>query len=184
MGIMKDGPVTEDHINSFGHIVHIFARLELIMQGIITRLGNADFALVIVLTAGLGYSGKRDALLSVLANTQGRDTEVETIKKFLGKFHKWNAVRNAVAHHSWKAGVRLGSIKPISIVVGGGSGKLKGQDPKEPDYTAEDLVEIGNELGQLYNDFVVYLDSVKLLPFIVQGMAANSSPTPSLPGDP
>jgi hypothetical protein len=59
--------VTQDHMTTFGSIVQGFARHEYLMQTLARSLLNAPhLSNVALLTAGLGYAGKRDATLSLL----------------------------------------------------------------------------------------------------------------------
>src|SRR5439155_24845022 len=52
------------HMGVFGTIVQNFARHEYLMQAIMAALLSAPLSNAALITAGLGYSGKRDALLA------------------------------------------------------------------------------------------------------------------------
>jgi len=156
--------VTEDHLVSFGLIVHNFARFELLMQVIMSSLVGAQIFLAQVFTGGLGYAGKRDVVLSLLQHAHYEDDRVARIREFLDRIHQWNSLRNAVAHHNWKRGTRPDTIKPIYMVVRGGIGKMKGAGDDGRDYTAEELADIAFGLSILYNELTDYLDSIGFLP--------------------
>lgn len=178
-------PASDEHLRAFGHIVHIFARFELVIQVVLASIAGGNLTLMQMVTSGLGYSGKRDALLSVLQHCSYEDDRVSRLRGFLDEIHQWSPLRNAIAHHNWKAGIRPGSIKPIYIAVRGGAGKVKGVAPEEREYTAGELMDIATGLGEVYNRLTDYLDAIGFIPArIAQATATNSSSTAASVGAP
>jgi hypothetical protein len=82
--------VAPDHMAAFGSVVQHFARHEYLMEGIACVLLRAPLSNISLLMAGLGYSGKRDAVLSLLRDVQLPEEHVERIRWFLGELHKHN----------------------------------------------------------------------------------------------
>jgi hypothetical protein len=156
--------VLPDHMMAFGSIVQHFARHEFLMQGIMCALLKIPLSNVSMLTSGLGYAGKRDALRSLLRDTDIAGDRRERIVWFLGELHKHNQLRNHVAHSMWIAGTRPGSIKPLGADPRGGDAKFLGLDPAEKDYMLAELTEIADELGRNFDRFRDYLASVDLMP--------------------
>jgi hypothetical protein len=170
---------TPDHMAAFGSIVQHFARHEYLMQTLARSLVHApELSNIALLTSGLGYSGKRDAILSLLRDVQLPPRQKERIKWFLGELHKHNQLRNHVAHSIWKAGTRPHSIKPIGADARGGLARFIGLDPKEKDWLLDELLHIANELGKNHDRFVDYLASVSLMP--PPAMAENTEQSNSL----
>ena len=156
-------PPTEDHYRAFGGIVQQFARHERLIERAIARMLGAGIGATSIVTSGLGYLGKRDALLSLIKLSTMPKSNAENIIGFLDKLHSRNGLRNAIAHNVWKAGEREGSIKPLGLTARGGTGKIRGLRKNEPDYTARDLLKIATELTILHNSFRDYLQSVDLM---------------------
>jgi hypothetical protein len=158
-------PVLRDeHFRAFGAIVHLFARHETLMVGIMSKLMKADIGELHMIAAELPYRGKRDALLAMIKSKPFPAEQIERIAWFLGELHKRNGLRNAIAHSAWKHGVRDNAIKPLSLSVRGERLTIKGTDEDELDYTDEELVNIAIELDTNYYRFRDYLFSVDLLP--------------------
>jgi len=174
-----------EHMAVFGTIVQSFARHEFLMQGIMAALLNVPLSNAALITAGLGYSGKRDALLSLLRDVSLPDDQVERIRWFLGELHKHNQLRNHIAHSLWKPGTRHGTIKPVGAIARGGLARFLGSDPNEEDWSLRDLATIADELSTNYNRFLDYAEKASLIP---PRMAAKteqrSSPTSSSEGTP
>jgi hypothetical protein len=160
----ETAPVLRDeHFRAFGYIVHLFARHETLMVGIMSKLMKADKGELHMIAAELPYRGKRDALLAMIKSKPLPAEQIERIAWFLGELHKRNGLRNAIAHSAWKHGVRDNAVKPLSLSVRGGL-TIKGTDEDELDYTDEELVNIAIELETNHNRFRDYLFSVDLLP--------------------
>jgi hypothetical protein len=154
----------DDHFRAFGAIIHVFARHETLMVGAISKLLGADIVLFSMVAAELPYRGKRDTLLALIKEKPLPDDQIEKLSGYLGELHKWNKLRNAIAHSVWKPGGRPGSIKPMGLSVRGGETTYTGIEPDERDYTKAELISIGNQLISLRLRFFKYLQSIALLP--------------------
>jgi hypothetical protein len=154
----------DEHFRAFGGIINIFARHEHLMVGVMAKLLGASIFYVSMITSELPYRGKRDTLLAMIKARGLSKTQIEKISGFLGQLHKYNKLRNAIAHSSWKEGSRPESVKPFGMSVRSGDTTVVGMDDEEPDYTAEELINIANELITLRDRFHRYLMSEKLLP--------------------
>lgn len=168
-------PVTEEHLRAFGHIIHQFARLELLIQCLLGPIVGVNIAVAVTLTAEMAYRAKRDTLKSFLAHTKIAPEIVTQINSYVDQIDGLNWLRNEIAHSQWKPGKRPGSIKPWRIVVRGGAGKMKGGDLNEPDYLADDLLNYAEKLTNLYNDFSLYLAKVGLLPLSIADTSDNKN---------
>jgi hypothetical protein len=154
----------DDHFRAFGAIIHTFARHEALMVGAMAKLLGADIALFSMTTAELPYRAKRDTLLALVKERPLPNEQIEKISGYLCELHKWNQLRNAIAHYVWKPGDRPGSVKPMGLSVRGGEASYKGIEPGDRDYTKQELISIGNQLIQLRLRFFTYLRSIDLLP--------------------
>ena len=175
-------PVTDNHFLAFGAIIHLFARHEFLMIGIVSALTGATIFHTAMLMAELPYRGKRDTVLALIKLLLSH-TQVEQIKGYLGQLHTWNALRNSIAHSTWVEGARPDSIKAFGMSVRGGEADPKGVGEDERDYTAKELNDISDQLKRLHTRFRKYLDSQNLLG-VRESKADKSASTSSSPGTP
>ena len=160
----KQSVLNEDHFRTFGAIIHLFAKYEALMTGIMACVGKADRTFVSMLASELPYRGKRETTLAMIKSNSLPDEQQERIAWFLGELHKHNQLRNAIAHSLWKRGIRPATVRPLSMSVRGGKLDYRGLADDEIDYTGDELVDIANELISNYDKFAEYLDSVGLMP--------------------
>lgn len=160
----KLSSVRDEHFRAFGAIIHMFARFEVLMIAIMNKITGADIPYLFMMMAELPYHRKRDTLLALIKSGTIPSEQIERVTWFLGELHKWNKLRNFIAHLAWKEGKRPHSIKPFGLSGRGGKVTAIGYDPDDRDYTDEELVDIANELESLYSRFQEYLFSVNLLP--------------------
>ncbi len=62
----KLSPVTTAHFAAFGAIVHMFARHEMLMVGIIAQIIKSNTGTAAMLMAEMPYRGKRDTVLAMV----------------------------------------------------------------------------------------------------------------------
>lgn len=162
----KDVPplLGDEHFRAFGAIIHQFARHEAIMVGVMCKLMDVDIVYGSMITAELPYRGKRDTLSAMIRAKDIPTDQIEKLNGYLGQLHKWNRLRNAIAHHTWKEGKRHGSIKPFGLSVRDGETNYIGLNEDEKDYTVRELINIANQLITLRRNLVQYLKRVDLLP--------------------
>lgn len=183
-GSGKDYVVTIDHMTAFGAIIQWFARIECLMQGAMAGIVGMNTAETMMLTATMGYSAKKDTLQSLLKLPHPFKAHVERINWFLGEVHKYNGLRNYIAHSMWIEGKRPDSIKPMSVIVRGGSGKYLGIDEEERDYLFEELIVIADELSARHDEFQKFLRANGILRNIDRNTEPSSSETSPSEGKP
>ncbi len=149
--------VTRKHHEAFGMIVQAFARHEQLMTMTAAWLLDAQLWPIAVVMAGLGYAGKRDAIVSIIKHVEPADERTDAISGFLNKLDKFSKLRNNIAHSTWTEGKRPDSIKPMTVIVRHGSGRFIGANQNEPDYTVKELFEAANQLNILYNSFAQFV---------------------------
>lgn len=154
--------VSAEFMQPFGAIVQWYARHEVLMQFVMAKISGSDPHAAIIMTMGLGAKAKGDALQVLIK--EGPKARSRAIRKYLARLKRHSAVRNAIAHQTWKTGRRPNAIKPLTLLVHGGSGKIFGLSDNERDYTVTDLWNIANETAWLYNFAVHYAVSRDLLP--------------------
>jgi hypothetical protein len=150
-------PLTEKHLVVFGLIITSFARLEWLIQITIAAVGRLDFATTLIVTRSLPYKAKRDTLYALLNKLNMPENHKTEIKDFLDAADKLNTLRNNIAHAMWTAGKRPGSIKPMTILVQGGSGRYIGIDDSDKDYTIDELVHSTDKLAIINNSYLNFL---------------------------
>lgn len=166
----EDYSVSITHMQAFGVIIQWFARHEYLMHLVAAALLKADLGAITMLMTGLGYAGKRDAINSLLTYVAIKAEVAAKIKQFLDDLHSYNRLRNSIAHNTWVEGSRPNAIKPLYVVVRGGSGRIVGMEESEQDYTPQELLDKANKIGALYNNFRDYLESIGLLSIIEQNI--------------
>jgi hypothetical protein len=162
--------VSPELLMVFGGIVHGFARIEGLMIATTATVADVDAAFVNVLMRGLGYEQKRDALYSYFELYETPDDIQQPIRDFLDAIHEHQPLRNHIAHSYWVRGTRANSIKPATLRVRGGKGKVLGLDTTEKDYTLEELAAIGDKLRLVHNSLLVFLTDKGLLSNIDKNM--------------
>ena len=141
---------------AFALIIQSFARLEHLIEMTISAVGNIEYEKATILTAGLGYQGKRDALFGILGTANITESQIDEIRAFLDEANKFNSIRNFIAHSIWVAGTRSGSIKPLAMRVRGNL-KYMGVLDSERDYTESDLIGISDKLALINNSYTAFL---------------------------
>lgn len=156
-------PVSPEHMVGMGMIVQFFARHELLMTKLMSKIIGCKELDIVFLMSGLGYQGKRDAVLSVLVNSTMPKDQKDKINSYLDELNSYKNLRNNAAHSAWVDGKRNGSIKPMFFSARGGSAKLIGFKHNEKDYTPDELIAAGTKISELHDNFRNYLMGVGLL---------------------
>jgi len=94
----KEAVLDDEHFRAFGAIIHSFARHEALMVGIMATIMDADVFYVSMITSELPYRGKRETLLAMIKQKPLSENQIEKIGGYLGQLHKYNQLRNAIAH--------------------------------------------------------------------------------------
>jgi hypothetical protein len=155
--------VTPEHFMVFGGIIHGFARIEGIMIATMASISGVDATLITVLMRGLGYEQKRDALYSYFELFKTEQEHQRPLRNFLDEVHQYAPLRNHIAHSYWVPGKRPDTIKPATMKVRGGKGKVYGLSENEPDYTIIELARASDKLRMIHNSLFVFLSDQGLL---------------------
>lgn len=137
---MNDQPaqdlLTVEHFARFGSIINSFARLEYLVQVTMAAVAGVPDLKIIILTKALSYGQKRDTLYSYLELYKMENQAHESaIKAFLDRAHRYNPLRNNIAHALWREGIRPSAIRAGYLDVRRGKGKIVGYEDDEKDYT-------------------------------------------------
>jgi hypothetical protein len=160
----------------FGAIIQWFARYELLMQQIMAKVAGSDTAAIILLTAGLDFTGKRQALLDLMRHRAVPLDQYDRIYDYLTPPHTLTPLRNDIAHAAWIPGpvhdaiqpdwiLRLPpSIKPWRSDAEGPSDKFIERDEDKNIYTLDDLGAVVETLAENHALFLDYLRKSGLFP--------------------
>jgi hypothetical protein len=85
----------------FGTIIQWFARYELLMRELMAAVASADPAAVMVLTRGLDFSDKQQALLDLLYHRAIPLDQYDRIGAYVMVPHTLTSLRNDIAHAAW-----------------------------------------------------------------------------------
>jgi hypothetical protein len=150
-------PISDEQFAAFGSIIHSFARIEWNIQLTMAAVSDLDFGKVLLLTRELPYAGKRDTLYSYMEYKQTPEERIRReIRSILEAANEHNPLRNHIAHSIWRGGSRPNSIRPVTIRVRGGKGKIIGSDT-DPDDTDAELSNVADKLHRLHNDYMALL---------------------------
>jgi hypothetical protein len=183
----KADPITREHLTAFGAIIHQFARFERLVEIIINAaLGGRTFGLTALALSGLSYSGKCDALLSLMKimsfsdGSTDRSGEITTIVK---EFNSYNYLRNSIAHHTWIEGTRPNSVKPMSISARWGDAKVRGLAEDDQDFELNDIVNVANKLISIHERLRELLRNTRSIPTIEENIE-ETNPSSNKSGSP
>jgi hypothetical protein len=165
----------------FGGVIQSFARLEHLMQITMAATGKLDLAKTVILTTGLGYQAKRDALFSLLQGINFNPNHRAQIRTFLDEADKYNGVRNNISHATWVAGSRPKSKRPMYLKVKGGKGKPIGISASDPDWTKAELRTVVDRLALITNSYTSFLKSTGYFDNIERNIARHKSRITSSP---
>lgn len=167
--------LTEQHLLLFGTIVQWFARYELLMQEVMATVAGSDSACVMILTRGLDFSGKRQALLHLLRHRMIPLDQFDRVNAFLIVPHTLTPLRNDIAHSTWISAPYPNSIQPDWILRLPPSVEPLRGNPDVPSenlvegngekvaYSLDDLNEIVENLAANHARFSTYLHEVGLI---------------------
>ena len=173
--------ITRDHFIPFGCIVHVFAKIEFLLQAATGALVGTDLSSALFMTGDLGFRAKRDCLLSI--TKLKRPDIVSELEEILKRVQTANKLRNSVAHSIWKPGRRPNSIKPIGIVTRGGQARFVGVSDNEKDWTLEELWNNAHEIELLHAELDNFVERVGLAA-IIRRMTEDTNESASANGIP
>jgi hypothetical protein len=167
--------LTERHLTLFGTIVQWFARHELLMQEIAATVIGSDSAAVIILTRGLRFSDKHQALLSLLRHRRVPLDQFDAVRRYLKVPHTLSRLCDDIKHSAWISGPTLNSIQPNWILRPKPTIKpmhkaadtrfedFMENDDDRAEYSLGDLTEVAETLGKNYELFAEYVRKVGLI---------------------
>jgi hypothetical protein len=162
---MPDLP-NQHHFARFGAIIHSFARIEHLIQGTIAAVSGIDDGKLVVVTKSMNYSQKRDTLYSYLVIDNYAADKATKIRELFDEAHKFNSLRNCIAHALWVKGARPRSIRPQYVDVRYGKGRLIGFEDDDRDYTMDELGDAANSLRRITNKIIRYLRDSGIAPAV------------------
>jgi hypothetical protein len=170
----KPDHITDQHLIHFGTIVQCFARHEVLIQEIMAAVSGADVTSIRLLTSGLDFTEKQDALFNLLRHRAVPLDRIEQIRTYLQMPRTYTALRNDITHSTWAEGRPQNAVRPIWLTHGpltalkpvhdiGKGGKEFIEDYEDQvTYTLDDLQEIGGNLARNYAEFRAYVTKVGL----------------------
>ncbi|NGX93922.1 MAG: hypothetical protein G4V63_01310, partial [Candidatus Afipia apatlaquensis] len=81
----------------------------------------------------------------------------EPVTGWLDEADGYNTLRNNICHAVWTEGKRPLSIKPLTLNLRGGKGKMVGTDDSDKDYTEIELALIADRLRKIHNELHKFL---------------------------
>lgn len=96
----------------FGMIIQWFARHEVLMHEIMGAVSGADATSIKLLTTGLSFAVKRDALFNLLRHRSIPLDRIDQVQRYLEILHTFTPLRNDIAHSAWIEAKSENSIQP------------------------------------------------------------------------
>ena len=95
-----------------------FARHEVLMQEIMATVSGADATSIRLLTNGLTFSEKHDALFNLLRHRTVPIDRIDHVRKFLRVLQTFAPLRSDIAHCEWIEGKPQHLISPAWLTSG------------------------------------------------------------------
>jgi hypothetical protein len=166
---------TDQHLMLFGTVTQSFAQHESLMQEIMAAVSGADVTSIRLLTRGLNFNQRRDALFNLLRHRAVPIDQIDQIRNYLQILQTYNALRHDIAHATWIDGKPKNSIRPLWLTHGpvaairpvhdtdNDTKPFIEDDDDRATYTIDDLREIGVNLTTNCAEFRDYLVKVDLM---------------------
>jgi hypothetical protein len=167
--------VIDQHLVLFGRIVQIYARYEVLIQEIMAAVSGADVTSIRLLTSGLNFTERQDALFNLLSHRAVPIDQIDQVRNYLQMPRTYTPLRNDITHSTWTEGPSQTTIRPLWLShgplsalkpvhdVGHGSREFIETYDDQVTYTLDDLREIGENLAVNYAGFRDYLTKVGLI---------------------
>jgi hypothetical protein len=167
--------LTDQHMISFARITQGFAQHEVLMQEIMAAVSGADVTSIRLLTSGLSFAQRREALFNLLRHRAVPLNQVDQIRNYLQILQTYNALYRDIAHSTWVEGTPKNSVRPLWLSHGpmaairpvhdtdGETKPFIENDDDRATYTLEDLQEIGTNLAKNRDEFQQYLTKINLM---------------------
>ena len=159
----------------FGMITQWFARYELLIHKMIATVSGSDATSIKLLTRGLSFAVKRDALFDLLRHRAVPLDRIDQVQKYLQILHTFTPLCNDIAHSAWIEVKPETSIRPawlshklpttIKAVhdIDGQSQLFVEDDQDRATYTLDELKKIVENLEMNYTIFHAYVREVGLV---------------------
>lgn len=176
--------IMPEHAMQFGFIINIFAKIELQMQIAAAGILDTDLGTALILMSDTHYRQKQTTLRNLYATLGIDGYPNPKLIEILDAVGKLSKLRNHIAHSTWTAGRKPGSIKPMGIMLRGGIPKPYGHEENEKNYTVEDLVASARRLEAISRQFDKFLSETGLGAKVQANIDAIMSSTTASPGKP
>jgi hypothetical protein len=175
MDMSQTTAITDQHLMLFGTVTQSFAQHESLMQEVMAAVSGADVTSIRLLTRGLNFNQRRDALFNLLRHRAVPIDQIDQIRNYLQILQTYNALRHDIAHAIWIDGRPKNSIRPLWLSHGqvaaikpvhdtdGDTKPFIEDDDDRATYTLDDLREIGANLNSNCAEFHDYLVKVNLM---------------------
>ena len=156
----------------FGMVIQWFARHEVLMHEIMGTVSGSDATSIKLLTRGLSFTVKRDALFNLLRHRAVPLDRIDQVRKYLEILHTFTPLCNDIAHSAWIETKPDNSIQPAWLSHGPltaikavhdideHSKYFIENDQDKNTYTIHELKEIVENLEMNYTQFRKYLTEV------------------------
>jgi hypothetical protein len=164
--------LSEEHLMLFGAIIQWFARHEILMHEIMGAVSGSDATSMKLLTNGLSFTVKRDALFNLLRHRAVPLDRVDQVRRHLEILHTFTPLRDDILHSAWVGGKSANSIRPAWLSHGavaaikpvhdiGEHSKAFIEDYNDDvTYTLNDLKDIADNLEVNYARFREYVREI------------------------
>ena len=185
---MTDDPnysaVTPEHATAFGLIINIFAKIEMQMQITAAGILDTDLGTAVILMGDTHYRQKQTTLRNLHATHGIAGYLNPRLIEILDEVSKLSKLRNHIAHSTWRAGRKPGSVKPMGMALRGGTPKPYGHEHNEKNYTVADLEASARSIEATSRRFTKFLSETGLEAKVQSNIAAIISSTTASPGKP
>jgi hypothetical protein len=169
--------LSREHYAGFGMVITMTCHLDgLLDQIIVAMTKSANEPAFYPLLTFLGANNKRDYIKAMAKVSKWPPYAIEGLSDLMDRTKSAFAVRNDIAHCTWKPGRRKGSIKPIFLSARGVL-KVLGSGHNEREWTAAQLEAEARKIHELGLDLAKFMHRYGLV-----SVPETPPPRPRQPG--
>ena len=166
------GCLTEEHLMLFGMITQWFARHEVLVHQIMGIVSRSDATSMKLLTNGLSFNVKRDALFNLLRHRAVPLDRIDQVRRYLEILNTFTPLRSDIAHSGWIEAKSANSTQPAWLSHGPVAAIKAVHDIDEHaktfiedyqdqvTYTLDELNEVVDNLEVNYTRFRAYVTEI------------------------
>lgn len=137
--------ISRDHNAAFGRIVQAFVTAQVVYQHVLEKTFRLDTAVAALMFSAYGYDQTKNLLKATISESGLPESERKLGISLIDKVNDKAALRNNIAHCSWKPGQKPGTLRPM-VMKTRGSVFILGIEHNEKEWAADELHAEADEI--------------------------------------